>query len=451
MADAESDNLYSANNENLTSGTTTGIFGINHKYFFNNRTSSTISFATSGSENRNTREGIKPENPNQFQKIYDGNSKQNKSSINWTINSKINSKHLIRVGANLDLFSIKILNTVLVENSFWFNESDFDGATSLMRFFGQWQYKFNEKLKFNAGINSLYLGLNSSFAIEPRMGLTYAVNEKNNIAFAYGRHNQMQPLPIYFSIDRNATDQQNELNKELDFIQSNHFVFSYTHYFKEKLKLKSELYFQTLSSVAVDPLEGQFSALNIGADFSFPNNTGLVNEGTGKNYGVELTLQQNLNKGFYFLLTSSVFQSKYKGSDKVERNTYYNSNYVFNALFGKEVEINKNLTLTVDSKFTYAGGRRYTPIDLPASINNREETLDNSKTFELQYEPYIRPDIKIGVKTNIKKTTHSWSIDLQNFIARKNVFTQLYNTETQSVKTLYQRGFFPDVRYQIVF
>lgn len=450
LADDESDN-FNANNENLTSGTTTGILGINHKYFFNNKTFSTISIATSGTKNRNTTEGVNPSNPEQFQKIYEGNSNQNKTTINWIINSKLNSKHLIRAGANLDLLNIKILDSVFVNNSFWFNESDFQGLTSLVRLFGQWQYKLNEKLKFNTGINGLYLGLNNSFVIEPRLGITFAINENNNVAIAYGRHSQMQPLPIYFSIDRNATAEQNALNKGLDFIKSNHYVFSYTHYFKDKLKLISELYYQTLSSVAIDPMEGHFSALNIGADFSFPNNTGLLNDGTGKNYGVELTLQQNLHKGFYYLLTSSIFQSKYIGSDKVERNTYYNSNYVFNALFGKGVEINKNFTITFDAKFTYAGGRRYTPIDLPTSINNVEETLDYSKAFELQYKPYIRPDLKIGLKTNIKNTTHTFSIDLQNFTGRKNVFTHIYNNETQSVKTLYQRGFFPDVRYQILF
>lgn len=161
--------------------------------------------------------------------------------------------------------------------------------------------------------------------------------------------------------------------------------------------------------------------------------------------------KKNLHKGLYFLLTSSIFQRKYKGFDKIERNTYYNSNYVVNGLIGKEFEINKNLYLTIDSKFTYAGGKKYTPIDLEASINNNEQIVDNSRIFESQYAPYIRPDLKIGIKANTKKTTHTWSIDLQNFIGRKNVFTQIYNEQSQSVKTLYQRGFFPDIRYQIVF
>ncbi|MFX5517658.1 hypothetical protein ABTD52_18095, partial [Acinetobacter baumannii] len=64
--------------------------------------------------------------------------------------------------------------------------------------------------------------------------------------------------------------------------------------------------------------------LNAGADFTFPEKTGLVNKGTGKNYGVELTIEKFLSKGFYILTTGSIFKSVYKGSDGIERNTTFN-------------------------------------------------------------------------------------------------------------------------------
>tara|TARA_B110000027_G_C16034462_1_gene262408 strand:- start:26 stop:232 length:207 start_codon:yes stop_codon:yes gene_type:complete len=68
-----------------------------------------------------------------------------------------------------------------------------------LRDYGQWQYKLNQKLKLNTGLNVLYLSLNNSTALEPRFGLTYGVNERNIFALGYGRHNQMQPSPIFFS------------------------------------------------------------------------------------------------------------------------------------------------------------------------------------------------------------------------------------------------------------
>ena len=449
----ESDDLYSSSGENTNSKSksNTGILGFNHQYFFNEKTSSTIALALSATESINTREEIIQQNSDVFEKIFNGNMKQIKATINWTVNSKINKKNRIKYGANYDQFKLKTLDSTYVNNTFWFNNSDFKGNTSLLRTYGQWQYKLNEKLKLNTGLNVLFLSLNNSIALEPRFGLTYDVNEHNTFALGYGRHNQMQPLPIYFSRQYDATKQENAQNKKLDFLKSDHFVVSYSHLFLNNLRLKLETYYQNLFSAAVDPDEGSFSILNAGAGFLFPNNVGLTNDGSGKNYGLELTLQKNLSKGFYFLLTGSLFESKYTGADGVERNTFYNSNYVTNFLVGKEFKVNNNVFFTIDSKMTYAGGRRYTPIDMQASIMANEQVLDNTNAFEQQYEPYVRPDIKFGLKANFKKTTRSWSVDLQNFIFRENVFIQVYDENKQPIKTLNQRGFLPDIRYQMLF
>ena len=81
FASEGSDNLYSANNENLNSRSTTGILGIGHKYFFTEKTSSNISMALSKTRNRNTREKNNSATPNEFQTIFDGNSKQDLSLI----------------------------------------------------------------------------------------------------------------------------------------------------------------------------------------------------------------------------------------------------------------------------------------------------------------------------------------------------------------------------------
>ena len=113
---------------------------------------------------------------------------------------------------------------------------------------------------------------------------------------------------------------------------------------------KSEIYAQYIYNAAVEKTASGFSMLNTGADFAFPDKTNLVNNGKGYNYGIEFTLERFLHKGFYYLLTTSLFQSKYKGSDKVWRNTAFNSNYVVNALAGKEFGINNKTTFGIDNQ-----------------------------------------------------------------------------------------------------
>jgi hypothetical protein len=64
----------------------------------------------------------------------------------------------------------------------------------------------------------------------------------------------------------------------------------------------------------------------------------LINNGTGSNYGVELTIEKFFSKGYYGLITASIYNSNYKGSDGITRNTAFNGRYVYNILAGKRME-----------------------------------------------------------------------------------------------------------------
>ena len=191
--------------------------------------------------------------------------------------------------------------------------------------------------------------------------------------------------------------------------------------------------------------------MNVGADFTLPNRIGLVNEGTATNYGLELTLEKFFSKGYYFLSTVSLFESKYKGSDHIERNSLYNGNYVINGLAGKEFQIGKNKVLSFDTKITYAGGRRFTPIDLEASIASGVEIRDEHAIYSEKYPDYFKLDIKISFKLNGKKSTQEWAVDLTNLTGQKNIFQQTYSNAAKKINTTYQRGFFPNILYRILF
>ncbi len=95
--------------------------------------------------------------------------------------------------------------------------------------------------------------------------------------------------------------------------------------------------------------------------------------------------------------------------------------------------------------------RRFTPIDLEASIAAGEEVLEMDNIYGERYAPYFRPDLKIGIRKNAKKYAQTFSIDFRNFIGRRNVFFQQYDSAKEKITTTRQQGFFPDIRYQIFF
>ncbi|MEN9002540.1 MAG: TonB-dependent receptor, partial [Flavobacteriales bacterium] len=158
-----------------------------------------------------------------------------------------------------------------------------------------------------------------------------------------------------------------------------------------------------------------------------------------------------LSKGYYYLMTASIFDSKYEGSDGIARNTAFNNRYVFNALAGKEFTIKKNVTLSFDTKITIAGGRAYTPIDLPASQAQFREVLRDDEAFSQNYQPYFRLDFKVGFRWNSKNVTQEFMFDIQNITNQQNIFIQGYKVSEQAVRTNYQRGFFPVALYRLYF
>jgi hypothetical protein len=173
------------------------------------------------------------------------------------------------------------------------------------------------------------------------------------------------------------------------------------------------------------------------------------------NYGVDLTLEKFLNNGFYFLVTGSLFESKYRGYDDVLRNTAFNGNYVANVLGGKEwrwqSKEGKNYAVTTDIKATYAGGQRIIPIDLEASRIEGEAVYELDKAYEEKLPDYFRFDIRIGLRSETGKITQEWALDIQNVTNRENIFSIEYNEETGELSTQNQLGFFPMFLYRIYF
>ena len=151
----------------------------------------------------------------------------------------------------------------------------------------------------------------------------------------------------------------------------------------------------------------------------------------------------------------SLFDSKYTGSDGIERNTAFNNQYVLNVLAGKEFSWGKQKQhrFTLDTKLTTAGGRFFTPVDLEASQINEIEVRDESRAFSEQFDPYFRWDIKMGVKLNSvkRKFSQAFYFDIQNVTNQENVFNRAYNRATNEVNETLQLGFFPNFIYKIEF
>jgi len=384
------------------------------------------------------------------------NVAKNGYNIITNYNSKINSRLFIKVGAQAELMNLYLYYKTKRDQPDWKQIWDYKSYTALAQAYAHSKYSIDEKTTLNIGIRAQKLFLNNSFSLEPRLGLKYDLNSRSSLSLGYGLHSQMQPINVYFLQTQNVDGSYSYNNKDLDFTKSHQFVLGYDLRPFDDWRLKAEVYYQYLYNVPVNTFSSSYSMLNTGASFKTDLEDSLVNSGTGRNYGVELTIEKFFSDGYYGLFTSSLYDSKYTASDGVERNTAFNGKYVLNILFGKEWKVGSEEinNLTADFKITNAGGRYYTPIDLQASqITGHEQLKGEAYAYSSRYTNYFRMDFKIGytINSSTSKLSHSFSLDVQNITNNKNVFSQSYDRGNNSINTTYQLGIFPNFTYKLQF
>lgn len=368
-----------------------------------------------------------------------------KYSFNFYTRTKFNSKNSLTSGFYVDAMYFDLFNRNVYANlnrdTVRLNVKE---KATLYQFYTTWRHRFSNQFSLNAGLHGQYYSLNEQFVAEPRVSLQYIVNENHSLSAGYGLHHQAQNVTTSFIQTKTPDGEVQLTNKDLGFTQSHHYVLTYDWNISSNTRLKAEAYYQQLNKVPVERSASSFSALNTGVSFGPSDEDSLVNKGSGRNYGIELTLERFYSKGYYYLLTASLFDSQYKGSDGIERNTAFNTQYVFNALAGKEWRLGNNgKFFSVNLKLSTIGGKYLTPIDFERSQQFGRTIYDESRAFGEQQSAYFRTDIRLSYRKEYVKSTLEVALDLQNVSNNKNIFTQNYNPRTNAIVTQYQQAFFP--------
>ncbi len=447
------DNLYASSDGSIRDRefkSLTGVAGISHQYFYNNTASAKTTFAVSGFSSKYFEDIVKVNEPNE-RAFYRKNA-QTKYAISHVYNKKFSAKNQLTAGVIADVNQLQLKQDYIKNgDSVLSNLLNTNENAVLLKGFTNFYHRFTNKLSTNIGIWHQTFTFNNTTSTEPRFNLKYQLKTNQSVSFGAGLHSQTQPLEVYFYQTKNNTGLIELTNKNLGFVKSVHSALAYDVNPSRYFRIKTEMYAQYIYNVAVEKTSSSFSMLNTGSDFGFPDKTNLVNNGKGYNYGIELTAERFLHNGLYYLLTVSLFQSKYKGSDDVWRNTAFNSNYVMNMLGGKEFKLNRKTTFGIDTKFTITGGQRYTPFDIAASKNAGYVLYIERDAYSLQNDTYLRWDLKFSYNRNLKKVTQKWYIDLQNLTGRRNIYIRTLSPKTGVVSQINQIGFFPNINYQITF
>ncbi len=383
--------------------------------------------------------------------------KTTRGSLYTSFNHKIDKKNVLKAGINMDLMYFNMNDSVLnVANTVFINRWDYKGANILIQPFIQWKCRVNDRTDVTAGLHAQYYSFSKSLSwFEPRLGWKTSFKNNAKIFAGLGIHSQTQPLYtyLYHKIENGKKVYE---NRNMDFAKSFHSAFGFEKSLGKGFNLHTEVYYQYLFNVPVEEKLSSFSIINQGSGFArfFPNK--LKNEGTGHNYGIELTLQKFFSKSFYILSSTSLYNSRYRGSDGVVRNTSYNGKYTSNLLIGKEIKLNAKNTIGIGGKITVAGGKRYGYVDITQTQLVKELIFSDSLFNERKFKDYFRMDVKISWKLNANKITHEIGLDLVNVLNTRNLLSLTYapnlaepTAEPIAEKT--QLGFLPIFYYRIEF
>lgn len=427
-----------------------GVLGLTHTYQIDDAMYLKSSLAATGSYNSyNYRI---PDDGDQFYAVEDGDITKSSLIATTTFNYKLSARHKIESGLILTRLNYNIrADEWDFEDERLVNEITEKGHSSTFQAFTSWKYRINDKLTMVNGVHFLQFALNNKYSVEPRLAMKWQLNEVQSFNMGIGLHSKLEGISTYMARNYN-NGVFTQPNKDLDITKAAHFVVGYDRQVASNMHFKVETYYQHLYDVPVEDTVGSaFSVLNRTEGYSTRR---LVNDGTGRNYGVEFTLERYLHNGFYYMSTLSLFRSMYTPKDGIERRSAFDNNYVANLVGGKEFKVgntSKNRVLFLNTKVLLIGGRRYSPINLEESIAAGYAVVDELNPFSKKGDDIFRADFSVGLRRNRKNTTTELKLDFLNILNNQTVLGEDYIRETQAISKNRQQPLLPNITFKVSF
>ena len=370
-----------------------------------------------------------------------------------TLNTKFNSRHSSKFGALYTHFGYNLNSLGYSDDETLTYQSNDKGSMGMFQSFYNHKLNLSNQLTITGGFHYLRLDLNGQDSFEPRLGLKWQFASDQALSFGFGVHSRREETSLYLTQLSNNLGSLTRPNSNLDLAKALHYVIGYDRNIGKDFHLKVEAYYQDLFDIPVssDPIS-DYSSLNQEDAFQ---RLSLINEGTGRNYGLELTFEKFLSKGYFFLLTGSLYESKYTTLAGIEYDTRYSSKYNTNLVAGREIElggVGKEKVLNLGIEAVFSGGPRVREIDLTESINQGRTVYVPSSPFSRQLKDYTRFDFQVAFKVNKRKLTHEIRLDVQNVTSRSNVIFESYDPSTQQIiSTGFSGEIIPVLSYKVIF
>ena len=429
-----------------------GVLGITQYWPLGSKTF--LQNSLSISQNGSGFEGYEPDERGVLEELYDSRLDKNTVKGSSTLNHKFNAQHQFQAGIIYTHHYFNFHNKYFDKETAQFvTDQNITGDAGHYQGFISWKYRSSEKVSFVSGVHVHGATLNNDLYIEPRASMRWQFHPRQAFTAGFGVHGKMESLTNYFSIIPDKSGADATSNKNIGFSKAAHYVAGYENQLGANLFFKAEVYYQRLYDIPIENRQGSSYSLVNQADW-FTDRI-LVNKGTGRNLGLELTLERYFADSYYFLATASLYDSKYKAMDSVLRNTMFNGNYAGNFLFGKEFKLKaeneKKKTIGINSKVSLLGARRFTPINREESVAKDKAIWYEDRAFSGRGDDVFFINLAFTYRIDRKKTSQEIKLDIQNLTNNAANIAPYYNDTTDKVEYLNQLSLLPVLMYTVHF
>ena len=369
---------------------------------------------------------------------------QHKFSSRYTMQNGFEHQHL---DFNTWMDYIKVVGGPL------YRVYESEGNTGLTRLYTNHKVALSSRLSAVAGVNVMWFNLNNQWLVEPRVSFQYKTSPSSTISIAYALNSRKESTDTYFVINSSMVNGQcSMVNQDLGLTRSHHISASFAQRLGENAMLKIEPYWQWLFDVPVE--QGTtYSILNHNL---FYQDRALVNEGAGRNYGVDFTLERYLKDGFYGMITATLFKSEYRDAQGQWHHTRHDRGYITNILGGKEWMVGKGRknVFGLNGRLTMMGGDRYTPMapgttyDDVAKRPDRAIPQDGSDPFSQQMSMNVGYAFSVKYTINKRHTSHHFILE---YLQMRSFQGQTFDIRTHNLVDKFTSLTFPNIAYRVEF
>ena len=324
-----------------------------------------------------------------------------------------------------------------------------EGNTGLTRLYTNHKLALSGRLSMVAGLNTMWFNLNDQFLMEPRVSLQYKTTPSSTVSLAYALNSRKETTDTYFVL---LKDNPTYVNQDLGLTRSHHVSASFAQRLGDNAMLKIEPYWQWLFDVPVE-MGTTYSVINHNL---FYQDRALVNEGAGRNYGIDLTLERYLKDGLYGMLTATLFKSEYRDAQGEWHNSRHDRRYITNILGGKEWMVGKarKNVFGMNGRLTLMGGDRYTPMAEGATFEEvsilPDKTIpeDGSRPFSKQMKMNVGYAFSVKYTINKRHTAHHFILE---YLQMRSFHGKTYDVRTHDIVDQYTSLTFPNIAYRVEF